>query len=245
MSGAARDEAVTRIQRVIAVVPGLREQLVFIGGTVLPIVADVEERFDEPRTTKDVDAVAATATYAAKHRIEEALRGAGFRDAPAGHMGRFLAPSGEVVDLSFAGDHAGGTGSPVDLLAVSTRILHAASPAFWHVSAAGLFLMKVAAFFDRGSEHPFASKDLADLAVLLAAKTAFDEEVGAGARPLIDAVSSAARRLLGHGELVGALRSHYADRRPIAPDTPDVLADEALARLARLRDLGFEAAGTS
>lgn len=163
MTASARELALARIRRVALELGDVRERLVFIGGTVLPLLVEVESRSSSPRITKDVDAVAGTASYTEKHRLEQAMRQARFRDDPGGQMGRGRSPSGEIFDLSFAGDHAGATGSQVDAIGIQSAVTVQGQPPVRCLSALGLFLMKTAAFFDRGRRAPFESKDLADL----------------------------------------------------------------------------------
>lgn len=234
MSDATRAAAAERIRRVARDLGPSRELVVFIGGTVLPLLVNVDARFDSPRPTKDVDAVAATASYSQMGRLEAALRAAGFRNAPGRHAQRWRTPSGEFFDLSFAGAQTGGTGSPVDALAIETALVLDGDPPIRHVSGLGLFLMKTAAFADRGRDVPFESKDLADLAVLLCGRSTLEAEADAALTEVRAAMVSAAQSLLATADLVGALRDHFRDRRPIPPDTPADLAAEAIDLLQRL-----------
>lgn len=234
MTTDAREMAILRIRRVATELGDVRERLVFIGGTVLPLLVEVESRFSSPRITKDVDAVAGTARYTEKHRLEQAMRQARFRDEPGGHMGRWRSPSGEIFDLSFAGDHAGATGSPVDALGIQSAVTLVGEPPVRHLSAPGFFLMKTAAFFDRGQAAPFESKDLADLAVLLAGRPQLPREISESAGDGWSLGSEFAQRLLAVTDLAGALRTHFRDRRPVPPDTPDTLANEVLGHLRRI-----------
>jgi len=159
------------LDRIVAVAnalpPKVRDEVVFIGGTVLPLLVDVDTRFDTPRPTIDVDAVTATVSYTQYGQMEEALRAARFKHAQPGPISRWIAPNGEIFDLSTAGDHPGGTGAIVDRMAIQTAIPISGHPHLRQVSGIGYFLMKAAAFSDRGAQAPYESKDLADLGVLL------------------------------------------------------------------------------
>lgn len=234
MSDLMRVAAVERIGRVLTEIAWLRERLIFIGGAVLPLLVDVTERFEAPRTTNDVDAITATASYPARHRIEEELHRAGFRPDPRRHIGRYISPSNEIFDLSFSGQHTGSTGSRTDELAIETATRNAGPPEFRHLSATGLLLMKTAAYFDRGVGAPYASKDLADLAVLLVGVPGLQAEVRAYSAEVKQHVRAGADRLRGVPDLDESLRIHFRDRRPIPPDTPDSLAREALQSLDEL-----------
>jgi predicted nucleotidyltransferase len=234
VTSASRALAASRIKRVAAELESVRDELVFIGGSVLPLLVDIERRFDAPRETKDVDAVSAAASYAKSARIEELIRAAGYRhDTSARHRGRWLSPSGEIFDLSFAGDFAGATGIRVDLLAIETAQAMEGHTDIKHLSPTGLFLMKAAAFEDRGRERPADSRDLADLAVLLVG-CRLDADVVARRDTVLSEVRARAERLRSVPGLRSALLRHFSDRRPIPPDDPDLLCDEALAMLQRL-----------
>ena len=87
-----------------------------------------------------------------------------------------------------------------------------------------------------GVRHPTASKDLADLAILLAGRPQLPSEVAAADVSIRRSVAAAAALLLAVPELASALRSHFRDRQPIPPDDPDSLAVEALAVLEQLRE---------
>ena len=238
MSTDERATARARIIRVAQELGTLRERVVFIGGTVLPLLVEVERFFESPRPTKDVDAVAGTARYTQMADIEQQLRRAGFRSLRGPHLGRYTSPSGETFDLSFAGAHSGGTGSDVDAAGIATAVRDDGPPDFRHLSPAGLFLMKAAAFWDRGAERPHESKDLADLAVLLVACAQLVPEIEATPPDVQALAVTAGVRLRGAADLDGALRTHFTDRRAIPPETPDSLARSAATALDRIVALG-------
>ena len=230
-----RDHARRRISTVADALAAVRDQLVFIGGTVLPLLVDVDRRFHAPRMTDDVDAVGVATDYRASHAVEEAVRGAGYTpDFNARHKGRYIGPTGDVFDLSFAGSFAGASGGRVDELAIEAAQRMDVRPEVRHLSATGLLLMKCAAFQDRGLSKPGDSKDLADLAVLLVG-TPIVEDVRSRREHIQAEVRTQVVRLLETSGLAGALVTHFAERRPIPPDTAEELADEALAILASLR----------
>lgn len=226
------------LDRIVAVAnalpPKVRDQVVFIGGTALPLLVDVDTRFDAPRPTKDVDAVTATVSYTRYAQMEEALRAAQFRHAPTGPLSRWIAPNGEIFDLSTVGEHSGGTGAIVDQMAIETAVPIPEHPHLRQLSGIGCFLMKSAAFSDRGAQVPYESKDLADLAVLLVGYGTLVAEAALAVDRVREMIHAHAMALLGVADLAGALRSLFRDRQPVSPDTPVTLADEALATLRQL-----------
>jgi len=232
--GEERTLSARRIAAVADRLADVRAKLVFIGGTVLPLLVDVDERFYAPRMTDDVDAVGIAVSYLESHAVEAAVAAAGFtHDLTSRHKGRWIGPDGSIFDLSFAGDFPGASGAQVDLMAIETAIPMQGHPGVRHLGSTGLFLMKCAAYHDRGQQRPEDSKDLADLAVLLVGS---DIPADAAAWPahVRSEVRARARWLRERPSLAMSMLSHFAERRPRPPDTAEDLADEAIAVLERL-----------
>lgn len=232
--GEERELARRRIIAVATALAGVREHLVFIGGTVLPLLVDVDDRFYAPRMTDDVDAVGVAVGYAQSAAVEAAVLAAMFKpNLKSKHKGSWVGPQGDIFDLSFAGDFPGASGARVDVLAIETAQPMEGHPEVRHLSPTGLFLMKCAAFRDRGRENPFESKDLADLAVLLVAGR-LEQDVAMRSDQVRAEVQAMARGLMQEPRLLSALLSHFADRRPVPPDTEEDLAAEAMSVLQSL-----------
>lgn len=233
-----RDLSLARIGAVADALPStLREQVVFIGGIVLPLLVDVQSRFDTPRVTKDVDAVMMAVSYTRFAETEDTLRHAGFRHAPEAPISRWVAPNGEVFDLTSAGTHAGGTGAAVDIAAFNTANRLPERSDIRVLSGLGFLLMKAAAFRDRGVRAPAASRDLSDVAVLLVGRASLLEECRVATAAHQALVRESAAMLLDVPGLIGALRAHFNDREPIPPDTPDSLAVLAIETLKQLANI--------
>lgn len=234
------DERSLTAARIITVAERLvtiREHLVFIGGTVLPLLVDVDDRFFAPRMTDDVDAVGVVATYAQSARLEAAVAAAGYTpDLGSRHKGRWVAKDGSLFDLSFAGSFAGASGSVVEDIAVETAMQMHGLPSVRHVSPVGLFLMKCAAYRDRGQQRPADSKDLADLAVLLVAANLLTHTTETTERARAEVVMRA-RWLRELPYTYNALIAHFSDRHPKPPETAAELADEAMLTLQQLAHL--------
>ena len=119
--GEERRLAEARIVAVATALASVREHLVFIGGTVLPLVVDVDGRFYSPRMTDDVDAVGVAVNYTESAKVEAAVAKAGFTlNMDAKHKGSWRTSQGETFDLSFAGDFSGASGAHVDTIAIET-----------------------------------------------------------------------------------------------------------------------------
>ena len=233
-----RAAATIRLQTMARSLGPVNAKLVFIGASVLPLLIEEDLRWESPRSTDDIDAVAATASYTERGKLEQLLREHGFvHDMTARHAGRFRAPDSTIFDLSFAGDHSGASGSVVDNLAIESAVRLDGDPPLRHLSGAGFFLMKCAAFHDRGRSAPHASKDLADLAVLLLACSNLPSELRAQAERSerwAEARTRAIASLRSASDLAGALRTHWNRREPVPPDTPATLADAVFAAIEGL-----------
>ncbi len=237
MTGELRAESVRRICAVADALGTASSELVFIGGTTLPLLVDVDHLFHTPRPTDDVDAVAAATSYRDSERLNAALRAAGFReDSSSRHAGRWIGPDGTPFDLSFAGRFVGASGARVDELAIATAQPMLVRPELRHVSAVGLFLMKCAAHRDRGRDRPEDSRDLADLAVL-AVGAPLVEALAGQTEEVRRLAAASAEGLLNDGGLHRILVSHFRDCYPVPPQTEEELADLVLDAMGRIKQM--------
>lgn len=157
----------------------LREEVVFIGGAIAPLL-QVVPPFPRVRPTKDVDGIVASAKYGDVQRLAERLRQQGFReDTEGSHAHRWIAPDGTPFDLVPAGDHPGGSGNPWDQEVIETALTSdlGSSLMVIHASGPGFLALKWAAFRDRGHTDPLASEDLEDILALVASRPQLAEEV--------------------------------------------------------------------
>jgi hypothetical protein len=172
--------AVRRLIRVAHALGDLTERVVFVGGSIAPLLYS-DPPFDEARSTADVDGIVASRTYTAMDGVYEALRARAFRQSPedSGHVNRWRTPADDPFDLMSTGSHLGGSGKIADRLALETCVelrvpdgtvlRHASGPAFLG--------QKWSAFEDRGSVDPFASHDLQDIIALVASRPILRAEI--------------------------------------------------------------------
>jgi len=157
----------------------LREDVVFIGGAVAPLLQTAPP-FPRVRPTKDVDGVVASMAYGDVDRVQKRLRALGFKEDVSGpHVHRWIAPDGTPFDLAPAGVHFGGTGNAWDTAAIATAARWEAEPGLTirHASAAAFLALKWAAYRDRGQADPLASHDLEDILALIASRPHVVNEV--------------------------------------------------------------------
>lgn len=242
MAMTVRPAAEARILRLVQRLPASIDaaDLVFMGGTVLPLLVDVDRRFESPRPTKDVDGIMASATYSTMGAVEQALRDAGFKHmgsdpeaAPGTPISRWTTPDTEIFDLTFYGQHIGATGARVDELAIETATTMVGHPPLRHLSSVGFFMTKAQAFRDR---HQRTSKDLADLGVLLACDPDIKRAVATCSSDVQEMVRTQAQALRAFPLLKDRMRGTFSGRGPIVPDTPQSVTEDAMRILDTLTE---------
>ena len=221
-----RTPATDRLARVASALDAeLRRRVVFIGASVMQFVATDHLVFESSRPTNDVDGVVATTGYAEKGRIEEKLRDLKFRHDmnPGAHADRWRLPDGTIFDLVSCGAHLGGTGSKNDEFAIATAESVDLPPLIRHASGLALVLLKCSAFHDRGKQAPLESKDLMDLAVLLATRPELPAEFATAPAEVQAAIRSTVRYILETPVTRSAISTHVRDRGPVADDVEDIV----------------------
>jgi predicted nucleotidyltransferase len=227
------------IQRLITVANDLddvlRGQIVFIGGSVLPLLETDRTVLRVPRSTKDVDGVTGATSYTKLFMLEEALRARGFRNVtqPPTHIGRWRSPSQAIFDLVSAGNHAGGSGSERDQYALESAVTLDLPPTIRHVSGVGFLVMKFNAYRDRGTMNPRGSKDLSDLVALAATRPELLTEVSQAPEHVRRWICDGVDGLLSDPTMESHVIAHVSDRDPLVDNVAEQVL-EVLAALARL-----------
>lgn len=168
-----------RLAAVATELGDLTDRVVFIGGAIAPLL-QTDPPFPGARVTSDVDGVVASERYADLDDLGATLRVRGFRqELHAGHIHRWISPSGIPFDLVPAGAHAGRSGNTWDAAALETaeRTTLPDGQVIRHASAPAFLAQKWAAHHDRGRESPLESHDLEDLLALLASRPRIVDEV--------------------------------------------------------------------
>lgn len=203
--------SLARLKRIAIALGDLSSSVVFIGSSLTPIL-QLEPPFDEPRQTKDADAVVATASYSKAQALHEDLTRKGFRQDPAdsAHVHRWRSPDGDLFDLVPAGKPLGASGQQWDEIAIKTSETFDLGDGITirHANATAFLAQKWAAFRDRGAVDPFKSDDLEDILALVASRSGIAAELTTAEPDLRNFVRDQTRLLLADTRLADLLAGH-------------------------------------
>jgi len=166
------DPALGPLSAVARALGPLVEEVVFVGGAIVPVLR-TRSPIPRVRPTTDVDAILETTRYADLERVHETMRARGFREDSEGrHAHRWLSPDGTAFDLVPIGHHLGGLGSDLEKEVVATATSHHLAPdlTIRHAGPAGFLALKCAAYGHRGKSDPLNSPDLEDLLAVVACR---------------------------------------------------------------------------
>lgn len=210
----------------------LRSRVVFIGAAILPLMESEDAVFDRFRSTDDVDAITITASYVQKGALDERLRARGFRHdrSDGAHVDRWRSPSDVIFDCVSCGAHVGGTGNAAERWVIEHAVEIDLPPRVRIGSAVGLLRLKLAAYEDRGARDPLMSKDLSDIATLLATRPQIVAEVRTAEQQIVTAIAKQIRTMLSAVHTKSAIRAHVKERGPLFEGIDDLV----LARLLEI-----------
>lgn len=193
---------------------GLREQVVFVGGSAAGLLL-TDPLAEGVRPTIDVDAIVQADSLMHFYRIEAALGAQGFlRDADSEVICRWRhPPSGGIFDLMPVDAKVLGFSNRWYEEAVrSARTIRIADDIEIRVAAAPAFIAtKLEAFIDRGKGDFLASHDLEDVLTVIDGRIELLDELRAAPAELRSAVAGILARLLGHPDFVNCLPGLIAD----------------------------------
>lgn len=209
----ANDPNLPHLRRIAEALGDLREQLVFVGGSVAGLLL-TDPLAEGVRATLDVDAVV-DAGRAAFYRLEETMAARGFvRDSSSDVICRWVhRESGVVFDLmpvdaevlGFTNrwyPYAVQTAEPVELAeGVTIRL----------VTAVAFVATKLEAFVSRGRGDFVSSHDLEDVLNVVDGREQLVSELAAAPTPLREAVAAVFAGLLAHPDFANVLPGLIAE----------------------------------
>ena len=168
------------IQAVQSVADGLkdlRDQVVFVGGSVISLYAN-DPGADMPRPTSDIDLVIVVSTYAEYERLEARLRELGFHHSPEDKIICRYRYHGVMVDIMPTDVPAIGPTNRWYVPGMAHAIEHTLPDgSVIKLLTAPFFLAtKLEAFKSRGGDMR-ASKDFEDIVFLLDSRLGLEEEL--------------------------------------------------------------------
>lgn len=209
----ANDPNLPHLRRIAEALGDLREQLVFVGGSVAGLLL-TDPLAEGVRATLDVDAVV-DAGRAAFYRLEETVAARGFvRDSSSDVICRWVhRESGVLFDLmpvdaevlGFTNrwyPYAVQTAEPVELAeGVTIRL----------VTAVAFVATKLEAFVSRGRGDFVSSHDLEDVLNVVDGREQLVTELAAAPTPLREAVAAVFAGLLAHPDFANVLPGLIAE----------------------------------
>lgn len=233
-----RVEMEGRIASVAGDVEPLLDEFVFAGGVVTSLLITDPAAVPVP-ATDDIDVVVEATTRVEYERINEWLRELGLshdmsEDAP---ICRWITPTdGFRLDVMPSEERVLGFSNPwFDfVLGTARRWELEGGPTVRLVSSVGQLAMKLAAYRDRGTDDPLASRDLEDVVVLIAGRPEIVEEVADAPADLRSWVADEVDGLLGIDEMDYVLDGNLPDAATVPGFVEEVR--DRLERIATLTE---------
>lgn len=186
----------------------LREEMVFVGGSVLELL--INDPAQPPvRATLDVDLVVGARTWSEFTKQQEKLRDLGFREVPEGPICRWNI-DGVPVDLMPAGENVQGyiTNRWYEAAMRTAEARSVAEMEIRVISAPCFLATKLDAFDVRGERDFIASHDLEDVVAVVDGREELLAEVARAEPELRDFLAMRFRRLLNDRKFIDALPGH-------------------------------------
>jgi len=204
------------ITTVVSKLQSLALRHVLIGGGSLRFVVDARYRATA-RPTLDIDFAVEVDSLIAYSKLEDQLRKLGFQHdmRPGAPRCRWLV-EGIEVDILPSSPDAAEFGSQWFGIALDMSIPHQLKEGLFVnvISATCLMATKLDAFFSRGSNDYYGSRDIEDVVVLLEECSGLLAELESAPKALRKRVANGLRRLLDTPAFLEALPGHLSPESP-------------------------------
>jgi hypothetical protein len=211
----------------------LTEELVFLGGSAVALLI-TDPAAPDVRPTLDIDAIVEVATWTDYYRLEERLRGKGFRQTMEeniicrwrhGEIVLDVMPTDERI-LGFSNRWYAESlrnAQEVTIEDVTLRLIH--PPYFLGT--------KLEAFYGRGEGDYMASPDMEDIVTLLDGRPEIVEEVRGSGRQIKRYLMNQFKGLLDNNEFIESLPGHLPPDEGSQGRVPILL--ERMTQIAAVR----------
>jgi hypothetical protein len=202
----------------------LKEKFAFTGGAIIPLLVD-DPLIAGIRPTKDVDIIIEIFTRLEFFRLEEQLRGVGFRhDMSEGAPKCRWVVDGLLVDVMPVSGEAADPRSKwfPEALAAAGKIELVEGVTGYIITAPYFIATKLEAFFDRGNNDFYGSVDLEDIITVLDGRESIIKEIDDLPRSVRVHLSGKFSELIESRNFMESLPGHLL---------PDTASQERIPRL--------------
>lgn len=202
-----------RLTAVATALGELNTDVAYVGGATVSLYVPVVET-PYARPTDDVDVVIELATYGDYSQLLNRLTAKGFTQSHSDEVICRFRLQGFIVDIMSTEDI--GMGSPNRWYAAGfrTAIGYAinANLTIRILSPAYFLATKLEAYFSRGQQDPYASKDLEDIIFLIDHCLNLHDSIGSSVQSLRTYLGRSARQLRQHRNLTDVILGHISGR---------------------------------
>lgn len=203
-----RQQNLDRVILVAEQLGTLREQVVFVGGSIASLLI-TDPAMPDMRTTLDVDLIVEAATRSEYYRFHDQLRAQGFREAPEEGVICRWKTGEQLVDVMPVTDDVFGFVNPWYPDAVANARTYLLGGMQVQVITAPYFIgTKLEAFNSRGMGDFMTSHDIEDIIAVLDGRPELTEEIRQADMRIQTYLASAFRTLLADGNFLDALPCH-------------------------------------
>lgn len=203
-----RQQNLDRVILVAEQLGSLREQVVFVGGSIASLLI-TDPAMPDMRTTLDVDLIVEAATRSEYYRFHDKLRALGFCEAPEDGVICRWKTGEQLVDVMPITDDVFGFVNPWYPPAVAHPQTHTLEGMQIQVIAAPYFIgTKLEAFKGRGKGDFMSSHDIEDIIAIVDGRPELTEEIRQADTRIQTYLTSAFRTLLADGDFLDALPCH-------------------------------------
>lgn len=202
-----------RLSAVASALGKLNTDVVYVGGATVSLYVSITETH-YARPTDDVDVVIELATYGDYSQLLNRLMAKGFTQSHSDEVTCRFRLQGFIVDIMSTEDiglgspnrwYAAGFRMAMDYVINANLTIRILSPAYFLAT-------KLEAYFSRGQQDPYASKDLEDIIFLIDYCLGLHDSIVSSDQSLRTYLAGSARQLRQHRNLTDVVLGHISGR---------------------------------